>query len=57
MIVKGVPLASTGFEQTHPRPVTVSEIKEIKAQFRRRVSAVPNLIAIRYDCSKAETRL
>ena len=28
-----------------------------KAQFRRRPSAVPNLIAIRFDCSTAETRL
>ena len=28
-----------------------------KAQFRRRASAVPNLIAIRFDCSTAEARL
>ena len=28
-----------------------------KAQFRRRASAVPNLIAIRFDCGTAEARL
>ena len=28
-----------------------------KAQFRRRASAVPNLIAVRFDFSTAETRL
>ena len=27
-----------------------------KAQFRRRVSALPHLIAIRFDCSTAEER-
>ena len=28
-----------------------------KAQFRRRASAVPNLIVIRFNCGTAETRL
>ena len=28
-----------------------------KAQLRRRASVVPNLIAIRFDCSTAEVRL
>ena len=32
-------------------------MKTEKAQFRRRASAVPNLIAIRLDCGMAETRL
>ena len=27
------------------------------SKFRRRASAVPNLIAIRFDCSTAEVRL
>ena len=31
--------------------------RDLKAQFRRRASAVPNLIVIRFDCSTAGKQL
>ena len=41
------------FLDIYPVPMTTAP----KAQFRRRASAVPNLIAIRFECSTAEALL
>ena len=38
-------------------PGTVGPAGGGGSKFRRRASAVPNLIAIRFDCSTAEVRL